>query len=56
MLGVAEGALDHFLEHPSPAVRLKPQDIEGLVGELSAHEVRQRPHLARADPGVFVGG
>ena len=55
MLGVAQGALDHLLQHPSAAVGLEAEDVERLVGELAANEIGQRPHLAGADPSVFVG-
>ena len=35
-------------------MRLKPEDVERLVGELAANQIRQRPHLAGADPGVLM--
>ena len=51
ILGVAQRALEHLLQHPRTALRLIPQDVQRLVGVLAADQVGQRPHLAGADPG-----
>ena len=51
VLGVAQGAFEHFLQQPRVALRLVTQQVERFVGMLAANQRRQRTHLARAGCG-----
>ena len=47
---LASALLEHFLQQPRPALRPVAEDLQGLVGEVAADQVRQRAYLAGADP------
>ena len=55
VLGIGQGALQHLLQQPRPAVRLKAEDFQGLVGKLPANQVGQRPDLAGTDLRKAMG-
>ena len=54
ILGVGQGAVEHLLQHPRAALRLVPEDVQGLVGQLAPNQVGQRANLAGADPRKSV--
>src|SRR5690606_3606831 len=56
ILSVADRTAQHFLKHPSAAMRLVLEQVERLVGKLTSHQIGQRSHFASTDPSVFVNG
>ncbi len=50
VLGVGQGAVQHLFQQPGTAVRLVAEDVQGVVGMFAADQIRQRAHLAGADP------
>ena len=56
VLGVAQGALEHLLQHPRAAVRHEAEDVQGLVGVACRGSGRPAAAPCGADAGETVRG